>query len=1003
MKRIFFFILICFVGAGVSFGQTKTIRGKVTSSEDNLTLPGVTVVAVGSTVGAVTDVDGNYSITVPSDVAQLKFSFIGFAAQVVDINGRTSVDVVLQIDVTGLEEVVVTGYSTQRKIDIAGSVSAVSTDELAEKSLTSIDKILQGRAAGVMVYSQNGQPGGDVSIQVRGQGSINAGTRPLFIVDGVQVVTGDNTRLSTTSNALAGINPDDIESINILKDASAAAIYGAQAANGVVLITTKRGKTGKTNFNFSATGGMTSLLNKIDVMTGPEYAELTLEAFRNRYGETGGSYLTRLALFQSLGFGADGYSEAPTYDWQDEVFKTGYNQEYKLSVSGGDEKTRFFISGSYNYTSGQVISTDFDRTTFRVNLDHKVNDKFSMETNFGWSNYTNNTVPADGRYSNPYRTSWLTIPVNAWKDADGNWIPSNDPVFLGSYDFNVIYEFTEGLMSIKAANNKITGNQAFNWEIMPGLTFRSNWGLDWFDVVEDLWQDPRSGDGQSDNGYIAKYQTRRVNWQSSNTLNFTKSFGQSDLTVLAGAEYKQSVYNSLSAAAYGVPNYKFNIMSAAATPDVASAGYSIWKILSFFGRADYIFAKKYIVNGTVRYDGSSRFGAEKRFGFFPSIGAAWRFSEEPFMDFLTFVDDGRLRASYGITGNNSIGDFDSRGFFAGGPDYDGSAGMNPSRLENAQLTWEQSATTNLGLSLNMFSNRVIFEFDAYRRVSSLLLLDRPLPWSTGWDNMNQNIGVVQNQGLEFLLSTVNISTPDFSWRTDFTLSLEENEIKELLPGVDKLNDRIAVGHGINDRRLPIWAGVNPADGRPMWYDKDGNITYNPVADDRQWMGPYMPKWYGGFTNTLSYKGVELSAMFQFSGGNRRYSSEMTFGARSGNTADRNQYASQYDDRWQQPGDITWVAKPVYGSAYGGSLNPYTYSSRNYQKVDYLRLKDITLSYNLPKSILSKVNISAAKVFVQGTNQWTLTQYIGFDPEYAGTDFGTYPQGKSWNFGINLSF
>ncbi len=992
--------------------QEIRVTGKVTSSEDGLGIPGASVTIKGTTIGTVTDLDGNYAINVPSVNSILVFSFIGMKQAEVAVGSLRVIDITLDPVIVGLDELVVFGYGAQRKRDVTGSIATVRSESFGKTSIPSIDRAIQGRAAGVQVTASSGIPGGAVSVVIRGIGSFGS-IAPLYIIDGVQVQTGNPSRMLTSSNTLSGLNFDDIESIDVLKDASATAIYGSRGANGVVIITTKRGREqdgGKTRFDFYASRGRSTNIKTYDVLSGPEWIELDLEAFRNRWGTAHVNFTTRRTDFVNRGWlGYDAvtdtydYSLAPTYDWQSEIYKPGNIQDYRLSASGGT-RTKFFISGSYNHTDGHVITSYFNRGTLRVNLDHEVNKKLSIENSTSISVYGQNTVSSGGAFANPVRSGWQVVPMNPIYNEDGSYFGQPNLLF-GTLNFNVVGDTYMNYN--KGYTTKIIQSNAINWKITDNLRFRGFIGADVNDVIENQLWDPRTGNGRATAGNVFAYQTRFFIWQSSNTLSYNKRFGEKhDVGALAGFEISQRLFTSLSAEGQGLPNYKFNILGTTATPTVASAGYSDFKMAGFFGRLNYTFDDKYIATFTVRADGNSRFGIENRWGTFPSGAFAWRISSEPFMGWAAnFLDDLKIRVSYGIAGADAaIGDFTARGLFAGGPDYLGLAGMSPSVLPNNFLTWEESKTTNLGLSLVAFRGRILFDFDVYSRISSELLLSRPLPPSTGWSSIAQNIGEMKNEGIEFTLNTVNIQKNKFTWSTDFNISLLRNEITKLLPGQDYLDTRTKVGQSLNDWYIFQYAGVNPADGRPMYYDKNGDITYIPKFEDRAWFGPQVPTRYGGITNTFSFGGFSFSFFLQYSGGNYRNLTEKQFGFRSGNTGDRNQFQYVFDDRWKQPGDMTYVPRPMNGNVYGGSPTSfYGLNSWSLENMEYLRLKDINITYNLPKSLVSRVGLGSLQIFGQATNMLTWTKYRGLDPEFTGDDFGVYPQGKVVTFGVKSSF
>ncbi len=1017
MKRIKLVFWLWLLTCSIAIGQTTQITGTVTSSSDGTPLPGVTILPKGTTIGVISGSDGRYSITIPTSAKTLQFSFIGYVSQEVAISGRTTIDVALATNLVQMEEVVVVGYGVQRKRDIAGAISSVRSEVIEKSPMPSFDKAIQGRASGVQVTASSGIPGGAVSMRIRGRSSITAGTQPLYIIDGVSMTSGDNSNASTSSNSLAGLNPNDIESIDILKDAGSASIYGAQAANGVVLITTKKGKEGKTRFNFTAMKGVNERINSFNVLTGPQWVDLTLDAYRNNYGPTGATYVNLVNYFKSNNWlDASGNNTAPNYDWVNAVFRKGVVDEYMLSATGGNEKTKFFTSGSYNKTQGQVIGTDFSRATFRTNVSHKVNDRLSFESNLGLSSFSQNTQPDGGAYANPSRSGYLIVPVNPIYDetsATGFTEPGN---MYGLYTDNVV--FNAKINYTHNTTSGLIGSFITSYKIIEGLTFKSAWNLDFQDILEEEFYDPRSNDGSSVNGSVYQYDTRIMNWSTDQTFNYNKIYNViHNLSATAGFSYRNSENKYFWGGGDGLPSPQFKLLNAIGTSQTVGAGYNNWKLSGLFARVNYTLKDRYIASVTGRYDGSSRFGANNKYGFFPAAQLAWRVSSEDFMKPLSFIQDMKLKLSYGVTGNSNIiaqqngvavvGNYASISRYAIGGTYLGSRSLTR-QLGNPDITWETNTSYDAGITMSLFKGRIYVEADYYVRDSKDLLLNRPLPRTTGYESITMNIGSLRNSGFEFMMNTVNVKAGDFEWKTDLNFTFQNIEITSLIDTLKDLGDQQnKIGYQPYTRRLRVWAGVNPADGRPMYYDKNGNITYRPVDADYQWQkrGPE-PTFFGGIANDISFKGLTLSAFFQFSAGNSGLNSEATFLNRSGNTADRNQYEYVFKDRWTTPGQMTYVARPMYGNAYrGGAISPYTTSTYHYEKLDYLRLKNIMLSYTIPSAITKELKIENLQVFAQGTNLWTKTGYTGYDPEFAVTDgdFGTYPQSKSYTFGIKMAF
>lgn len=972
------------------------MSGRVTSSDDGSALPGVSVQVKGTTRGAITDASGSYRISVPAN-AQLVYSFIGYIRQEIAVSNRSTVNIVLQADATNLNEVVVTGYGrSQEKRDITSSIAKVSGKTFEGLPIQTVDRALQGRAAGVQVTALSGQPGGALQVRVRGTGSINGGNDPLYIVDGVQVASGGLSG-QASSNVLASLNPNDIESIDVLKDAAAVSIYGAQGANGVVVVTTKRGKAGRTQFNLSVQEGVTDRLKKLDVLTARDFALLKIEGFVNRALTTNASIETARASAITQ------YGDPNTVqntDWQDAVYKQGRLRTYDLSARGGDGKTNFYIAGSYNLQEGQVLKSDFKRGTLRLNLDHQATPKLKIETTINLAATSQQGAIADGNFINsPFFAPVLIFPNQPVYRADGSY---NAPL-LGTFSYNPVqsiqYETRQNVTV------QTVSNLAVNYDILPGLRFRSFYGVDYSNNRDDNYRDRIVPQFASTGGTASVSNRYTLNWNTNQTLNYTKQFGaKHNVNVLVGGEYRNETRESVTAAGQNFPNGFFTTLAAAATPTTATGTYTIWKIGGLFASANYTFADKLLLGASARYDGSSRFGADNRYGFFPAASVGYRLSEEPFIKGSTVLTDLKLRFSYGAAGNaggNSIDNFASRALFGIGGQYIDLPGIRPSQLPNDNFSWETATTTNAGVDYSLFGGRIYGSLDVYRKINSNLLLSRPLPNDSGFGSIFENLGKVENKGIEVEFSHVNVNKGgrDLRWETRWNATFQSNKILELLPGSDRIGTTYFVGQPISTIYQPTYAGVNPADGRAMWLDTLNNLTYTLQARDSRIQGSYFPKGFGGVTNTFSYKGLTLEVFFQSQWGNTLFSNNAFF-LESSASAGWNNLANQLD-RWTTPGQITSVARAYEGGSEPGSSSIQTFSTKQLQDGTYVRLKQVTLSYDLPASLISRIKLRQVRFFAQGLNLLTWTNYTGFDPEVDGLDQGRYPQSKQISGGIQI--
>ena len=998
----------------MAFAQGRVITGTVTSTEDGMGVPGATVLVKGTTIGTATDIDGKYSINVPAGSNVLVFTFVGLTSQEVNIGNRSTINVALESDITALSEVIVTGYGTQPKREVTGAVSSVKGDAIQNLPLQSFDRALQGRASGVQVRSSNGLPGGAVNIRIRGVGSINAGNEPLFIVDGVQLNNQSNASF-TQSNPLAFLNPNDIESMEILKDAASAAIYGSQAANGVVIITTKKGKQGKAKFEFNAFSGETQPMKFLDILSGPEWYAMRRDAHVNSLSASpeadalnamgrrpaNWATLTRPAL-DAIGLAL------PTYDWQREVMGAGKLSNYEMSVSGGDDKTTFFLSGSYNYQQASFRPVDFERGTVRIALTHQATKRLSIETNMNLSTFQQNVPFAvEGSFlGNPAFSASAVLPHNAIYNEDGTY----NTAIAGVLGQNVVLvnAYNSGLQR----TNTAVGNLITNYKIANNLTFRSLFGLDYRLLQGDNYRDPRTPDGAGVIGRSSVQSDWRTRFITTQTLNWNKTFnGVHNVSALAGVEYLSETREGISGAGIGFPTFQFRTIQSAATPESITGFWTGYRRASAFSSVNYDYKKKYLVTVTARYDGSSRFGTENRYGLFPSIRLGWSLVEEEFLKNSSTISEMKFRASYGLTGNDQIGNFDARGLYGGGGNYSGSAGIVPSSLANLGLSWETNNTTNLGLDFGFFENRITGSIDAFDRRTKDLLLSQPILWINGFSGISNNVGELQNRGLEFELSTVNVDKGGFRWNSSFNITKIDNQIVSLYSGLKFLpaNPGIAVGQPVGRSGEGAvfsaeYAGVNPATGRPMWYDINGNITYLPLAADRRYLGSSLGTVFGGLNNTFSYKGFEFTTFFTYEYGGIGGDGQYGFLRESGTRLALNTLQEVVDRSWKTPGQITDIPRNVItnggNETRGASRNS---GSAALLKYDFIRLSQLTLAYSFKPSLVSRIGLSRARIYMQGVNLWTYTDYPGYDPEFTGAGTGQVPLTKSYTLGVQIGF
>jgi TonB-dependent starch-binding outer membrane protein SusC len=983
------------------WGQTGGVRGTITDASSGEEIPTANILLVEIERGTASDIDGNYSIlNIPAGTYTMRVTFVGYKTQRIQVQiepGTTiTQDIQLESGAIGLDELVVTGYGAITKRELTGSITSVNSREFEDIPLQNVESILQGRAAGVQVTTTSGNPGGGFQVRVRGVGSIQAGSDPLYIVDGVQISTQQSAN-QTDSSPLNSINPNDIESIEVLKDAAAAAIYGAQAGNGVVLITTKRGAQGPTQITAKTEYGVRSDIKRWDLLSTTEWLEFN--------SDIQGEATVSQGLLPFFGVPAGTpFDEVPKTDWQDFVYREGFSQKHSISASGGDEKTRFLVSGNFEDTEGHVLDNEFKRINVRSNLDHTFNSKLQGRINIGITNEVHKGVCQDGFFINcPISASAFEVPIVGPFLEDGSFNPNTR--FGLSTNPAVIRDEVSRTTDIV----NIIGNASATYTVKPWLNLTGTYGLDWRQTRENRFDSPLSAPAQG--GRVLEINRNVFNFTTNFVANWRKTIqNDHNFSGLAGGEYRRDFQRRVTARGDGLPNGLFRVLSATATPNLTTGIANEFRIASYFGNIKYNYREKYWVTFTGRYDGSSRFGEDNRWGFFPSISASWAISQEDFFN-SEFVDDLKLRASFGITGNANIGNFASRGLFGTSGSYNGVTGLNAAQLANNALTWEEAQEINVGIDYAFIESRITGSIDFYRRDTDDLLLDRQLPSDSGFNSITENVGEVRNEGIEFEIESINIDRSGFLWSTRFNIAVQKNKVLALNEGVDQIqrdNFRTSTGQIVVDRPIgviwaPEWAGVNPADGRPMWFDKDGNITFSPNNEDFVFFDGAEDDVIGGFGNRLSYKGLSLDIFFQYAFGGTGFPSQEWFFLQTP-TFTTNVW-DNVNRRWREPGDITDIPRIVVGDSFRGADNFRTTQGTNaFFDTSYIRLKNVTMSYNIPQGFSEKLGIRNVRVFATGLNLITWTAWPGLDPEVAGSETAaSFPSALQFNGGIELQF
>ncbi len=987
--------------------QNRTITGKITDDKKQ-PLPSATVSVKGvSTLRTLTDDQGNFKLTLPATAKVLVVSNVGFATTEVKLdNNLSSINVELKSVASDLEDVVVTGYQTVRKRDVTAAISRISASEIDNLPIPNFAQAIQGRAAGVAISAANGIPGGALSVVIRGVGSISAGTTPLYVVDGVQINTGTGS-INTQNNPLNFLNPDDIESIEILKDAASASLYGARAGNGVVLVTTKKGKSGKPKFTMNVFFGTSSPLRVLPVLNTQDWYKVRFEALQNANPRADLATI-RATVLSNMGLASNitKIDSLPSYDWQKAVFDIGSIASAEGSVQGGTENVAYYFSGSYSKQTAFIKPTSFERGSLLSKLNIKLSKKVTFENTISLSTVFQNAPYSTGNtgFGNPAYSAGMILPINRLYNPDGTYfgLPASGQVLVGTFNHNILA--VSEYAKYKTRTNQVVANASLTYKPTADLTIKTLAGIDYRQTQDQRYQDPRINDGFGVSGRLSSQVDWNTNFITTTTANYKKTIkADHSIDLLAGVEYRRDANEWFQADGQGFPSYLLQYLSSAATPVGVSGQWTANATFSQFGKVGYGYQGKYLFNYTVRRDGSSRFGSNKKYGVFQSAQVAWNLKEEKFLKNVDAVSNFKIRYSFGQSGNDQIGNVLYAQLYGTARIYGNSSAINPTQLGNPDLSWETREEHNLGLDLSFFNNRLNLTIDAYSRLNKDLLLARSLYSTTGFSSIQQNLGAVENKGLELLIQGTPIKTRNFTWSSSFNISFQKNQVKYLYDGLQSLpsNAAIRVGYPLGSFFTSRWAGVNPATGRGMWYDINNNITYNPAAADRVIVGNIYPDYFGGWNNSLTFKNFSLEWFFQYEYGRVRSDGQYTQMMRMGG-ATVNQLQSGFDERWQKPGDIATAPRPFNGLADFNSVG-WGSGTRYLFKTDYIRLKQITLSYDLPKGALGNLGFESARFYVQGLNLWTYSAWPSYDPEFTGDNFGIIPQSKNVTLGLQVKF
>ena len=1000
-----------------------TLSGRIIDAKTQQPIEGALVHIKGTTHEVLSGGNGEFSFLTGQKVPVIyQISFLGYKLKQAYIDKSNAGNIALEELSTQLNDVVVVGYGTQKRRDLTSAISSVKGSEVVTTPVASFDAQLQGRAAGVQINSNTGVPGDGVFVRVRGTTSINADNDPLYIIDGVFL---NNTSLQTVSTGgrstspLADINPADIENIEVLKDASATAIYGSRGANGVVIVTTRRGNYNtKAKVNVDVSSGAAWAPKLWDLTTGPQHAEIVNEFYKNSLadaiaaGDDAGQKKYAYLPFRALTDHPEA-TPAPrglpedqqTYDRLHEVFRTAQLQNYNISLSGGNRETKYYFGGGYSKQESILQPISFERASFKLNIDQRINDRVTIGSSNSFSrSFRNQGRSGDGPQGGLLQSGLHTATYLPETNPDGTpakWAGfDNLQVLIDNYDVHT--------MSLR-----YVGNLYLDAELLPDLKFHSNISIDYNNYNEsEYWNNLTQLGASPTNGLATSAITQNTSWINEQTLSWRKHAGDKHFFgVLIGNTLQSNTETLTSAQGTGFPSNSYKDISSAATR-TSDQTWTRSNLASFFSRIDYNYAGKYYFEASIRADGSSKFGDNYKWGYFPSVSASWRLKEESFLKNADDISDLKLRASYGVTGNQAgISNFAAKGLWSGGagyPDNNGGdqPGTTPLQLPNANLRWERTSQANVGVDFGLFDGRINLTADVYSKYTSNVLLLLPEAGVTGFGSYNSNAGEISNKGYEIGLNTTNISNRAFTWTSSFNIAGNTNRIEKLPTPIYQYNRNWIImqeGSPMYSFWLYNQLGVDPKTGDVIFEGEENGKL--PVSA-RKVMGNAMPKFYGGFSNTFTWNGFDLSILLSFQYGNDVYNLNRFFGE-GGGTRDANRvlFADQLN-RWQQPGDITDVPRvTAYGLNYTVDQN-----SRFLEDGSFLRLKSLTFGYTVPKGVTERLHIQQLRVYFAGSNLWLLTKYTGLDPEtnvtgiqtIQGLDLGTPPQPRSVQFGLNVT-
>jgi TonB-dependent starch-binding outer membrane protein SusC len=1040
MKRIFMLLSLLVLAGALVMGQTVQITGTVTSSEDNQPIAGASVFIKGTTIGALTGVDGRFVVTAPSNAQSLVISFIGFRTQEIPIEKRTNINAVLEQDVFRVDEVVVVAYGTQQKRDVTGSISSVKGDAIRAVPVQSFDQALQGKAAGVSITMPNGVLNNPPVIRIRGFNSITSSSNPLIVVDGVPIFTG-NIGGTAIQNSLADINPNDIESMEILKDAAATALYGSRAANGVIIITTKRGSGAKTNVTYDGYIGFTEPFRLFDMMNAEQYLQHKNLALTNA-----GSTTPLVRVNDANGVPIE-------TNWPDYIYQKGFQQNHAFTVSGSSPTTSYFLSIGYSDQEGMIKNNFYKRKNARMNVDHKLNKYISLGVNIAYTNgYTESpNTGSDFSTAGAARLAFVLPPIISPFKNDGTYNLTNGAIGtmgtglpasgLGYYNPAQLFETNKNT----TASDRLLGTLSASLQPVKGLMLKTVYGIDNLSRETTTFWAPIGGDGYSYGGYAYNFSGNDARWTWTNTASYNLTVAEKlNVGLLAGVEQQRTVSSSWNAAKQSVSDPFFNTFAGAwsAALGIPGGGYGENFYSSYFGRVNLNWNKTYYFEGSFRRDGFSGLSANNKYGDFGGLSFMWNVSNEKFIadsELSSLFSDIRFKLSYGRVGNMfGIGNYSSLFLYNSGL-YGSVPSLAFSQAGNADLKWETSDKYDIGLSFGLLNDRLQAELSYFYNDVNNLILDVPQSPSKGIpsNSIKANYGSMFNKGFEFSLTSYNVSKSDFSWTTNFNFTALQNEVTDLAPGVTEIRSSTGglevtnitvVGKPVGNILVVQTNGVDPQTGRRIfvnaagkevlyshentamrWTQKSDGASAAQIStalDGVAWASP-LPKYYGGIDNTVSWKNLDFSF-------NMTYALDFYVycGSKAGTRDQRwwNNSVEVYETAWKKPGDITNIPKPIWNdNVSNGSSFPI---SENVERGDYLKVRNISLGYTFKNVLPNGLNFQKIRLYAQVFNAFILTGYSGSDPEVStnsdsnvapGIDRNTAPQARTYSFGVNISF